>query len=802
MGSYGQTIFGTVSSENSALPFVTIVNLNNGESSFSNELGQFNILINSTNDSILFEATHFKPSIFLADSIQKKPNVVLVKDIQILKQVTITVSNDFAKRIAKQVIQNRKKNTILNKDFSAQMYTKILLSKINPFTKDSSLVKLNEQVSMIQFQYPKNWRETKLGYNQHEVEKQNREGFINHFGNEKEARQYGGISKTNEVFYHNISDINFNFYESFILIPKISQTPFISPFGNLGLLSYHFKYNSTYIQNGKKIHLIEVIPKRKDESIFWGIAQIEAQTWKIKSLNFNLNPKRTLNFNSFTIIQQLDSINGNNFIKDQSIYFSFKKNKESHYENVHSVFSNHVFSEQTIQQKNRIQFTTDSAYNRNAKYWNAKRPFNLKAKELTFIETIDSVKRIKNSINYIKNEDALKNKVTFWEVLFSGIDHYNTPKGYKWFISPLIAQANIFGIGGVRHVFNGNYAKTFDNKNLLELGGKTNFGFSNKDMVADVELKYTYAPKHFAQFKFRGGSEYQMLTFNQNFATILSRSNWIKNNFLELGHFIELTNGLFLDIETGYYNRISISNLTLSDWSEEVFGENNTPLDFSNYNELNLKLSITYTPFQKYEIDGRKKTILGSKWPNFKLKWEQGIPSIFNSIIHYQKLTFGINQSIRFGLLGTTKYSIWYGDYLHTSSVKEPNNTFFRGTDPYLFTHPLVSFQLLGKTHQATNSYFTLNFIHHFHGALLKKIPLIKRTKLESSFGGGALYIDQNNFAHTELFGGIDIPFKIGQVNMKIGGYYTTAYSNYSALSHMIKFGLNVFNPFTNNWEY
>jgi len=153
-------------------------------------------------------------------------------------------------------------------------------------------------------------------------------------------------------------------------------------------------------------------------------------------------------------------------------------------------------------------------------------------------------------------------------------------------------------------------------------------------------------------------------------------------------------------------------------------------------------------------------------------------------------------------LLGTSKAKSWYGQYLSTNHVEIPNYSFFRGTDNYFFSHPLYTFQLLGETYSSLRNYISFNYIHHFHGAICKKIPYLKKTKIEAVTGGGILYINDNNLQHTEIYNGLEIPFRLGETQLKFGGYYAIAYSNYSNLLNMFKFGLNVFNPFTNKWAF
>ena len=85
---------------------------------------------------------------------------------------------------------------------------------------------------------------------------------------------------------------------------------------------------------------------------------------------------------------------------------------------------------------------------------------------------------------------------------------------------------------------------------------------------------------------------------------------------------------------------------------------------------------------------------------------------------------------------------------------------------------------------------------------LIKKIPLISKSRLETVAGGGVLFINDGNFKYSEIYSGLEFPFKLWDTKFKIGAYYSVAYSNYSNLNNMFKFGLNIFDPFKNAWMY
>lgn len=791
--------------QNNCVPFASIHEQGTSNGTFANSQGEFKLVVNSIEDTLIISSTGYESKKIIAKSLLTKNTVNLLKNANSIGVVTVSTKRDLAKSIIKNVISNRKINDNYENFFSSNLYTKSTLNK-EDLNQDRNIDTLRlsfaEKFSKLEYSNGK-WKETKLGVKDLSAKQKPKGVYAQRWGSSAKRRLMDSKTKSN-LFYANISDGNFNFYNSTITIPKLAQNPFISPTGPLAFTSYNFFYSGSFYENETLIHKIKVVPKRKEESVFSGQVQIADSSWHIVSVELEMNGKKLRKYNSFKIYQRYIPFMGRKILDRQEFFFFYRAGIEpiSFHGTVYSKFTDYSFKEQKIKIGNLSREVVDSAKSRSNDYWETKRSIELSNKEQEFISSADSLEKLKKSDKYIRFQDSLKNKTSLLEFVFTGVDHYNTKKGVKWKIDPLMKQARVFGIGGYRHALGGQLLKEFKNKNELFVNTTVNYGFKNNDLLSDGTLKYTYAPKKFAQFRISAGSKYQMLTYMQNLSSLFSRGNFIQNNYLEGGHFFEVFNGLFFDLNMKYMKRSSIAGLTLSDWSEDLFGNENDPETFEDYNELNLKAQLSYTPFQKFAIDGRKKTVIGSKWPTFHLGWEQGVPNFLSSKIDYQKLLIGCDHSFKFGLIGTTKANVWFGQYLTAKNIELPNYTFFRGTDNYFFSHPLYTFQLLGKTHNSLNKYVSLNFIHHFHGAIIKKIPFVKRTKLEAVTGGGALYLNDNNLQHTEVYNGLEIPFKIGETQLKFGGYYAIAYSNYSNLSSMIKFGLNVFNPFTNKWAF
>jgi len=84
----------------------------------------------------------------------------------------------------------------------------------------------------------------------------------------------------------------------------------------------------------------------------------------------------------------------------------------------------------------------------------------------------------------------------------------------------------------------------------------------------------------------------------------------------------------------------------------------------------------------------------------------------------------------------------------------------------------------------------------------MNKIPLIKKLKLQAAVGTGVLLIEDADFRHSEVFAGLEWPFRIRRQMMKIGVYYAISDSNQSDLTGEIKIGFDFFNSWTNKWTY
>jgi hypothetical protein len=224
---------------------------------------------------------------------------------------------------------------------------------------------------------------------------------------------------------------------------------------------------------------------------------------------------------------------------------------------------------------------------------------------------------------------------------------------------------------------------------------------------------------------------------------------------------------------------------------------------FNDYQALISNTALSYTPRQKYMREPTQKVVLGSRYPTFSLTHRKGWNRMLTSDIDFDYLEIGAEQNLLLGTLGNSRYNIMVGKFVNSRDLRYVDLKRFRQSDPYLYSDPLRSFQLLDTSLSATNWFFEAHYIHHFNGAMINNIPFIKKTGLRTVAGAGIMYIRESNYRHEEIFGGLERIFKLGpRRRLRIGVYGVLGQSNYSPLNTDFKISFDVIDTWKREWSY
>ena len=811
---------GTVTGEDGkALPYVSVFVENTTYGVATNLKGQYFLELENGTHRVVYQFIGFEKQV-VEVTIQGKNKVqdVVLKASQVeLNEVRISADKrDPAYPIIKNAIRSRKKYLRQFETYKAETYSKASLEKelVKPNKKDlkDTLLDLNakqklnfiESKSTYWYKDPGKVKEIKSGYRDLAEEGANQVSVSVSF-DEDGGGYYNAPIPNPYLFRTDLSQPGFVFYKTLMDVPSLGEVPFLSPIGQGALLSYKYRLEESFMENDLLIHKIKVMPRRKESALFEGHVFIVEGQWNLKAVDLRIDRSAMRYYAYFQVIHEYEPVLDSIWVLEREEYlYNLREGRHRILGNTQIIYDQHQINPEISDKffRNELRITLDEAVDRDSAWWNENRPITLKIEEIEYVHEQDSIRTYHKSEEYLAEQDSITNHHNAWDYLLNGITFRNRFKKRTLWFYPLINQLRPFAVGGYRHAIGGGYNKEFSKAYRLIVDYELNYGFLNEDLRGFGRASYLYQPKKFGRLYAKYGNIYDMINGYESLESTFSRGNYVQKTYYGIGHEMEISNGLFLDVEGEYADRESIRDLRLADWSGELFGENNIPVDFDGYREVLLDVEVTYTYGMKYNTEPYRKVNLGSKYPTAKLKYKKALPGIANSVIDYDFVELGLEQDFQVGAMGESRWKVFAGRFLRGDSIQFVDFKFFRGSDRYFYSNPLRSFQLLGPSISTKNEYFQGHYLHRFNGTLMNKIPLLRKLQLESVVGGGILVVRDNNFRHAELFTGLEMPFRIREQLFKIGVYYVGSDSNHSEIDNSIKFGINFFNSFTNKWEY
>jgi len=665
-----------------------------------------------------------------------------------------------------------------------------------------------ESNSITSFKRRNTYKETILAHNDYVLKSNSTVVVSADFSNPNSILPSQVIEYNPYIFFEKVEDGDFDLYQNLIELPKVSGTPIVSPFAANAFLNYKYSLNNIFEEDGQKIYDIQVEPRFKEAPLFSGKLFIIDSLWVVKSMDLSINPSAMQYFKAFRIIEDFVQVDGRWVVERREFTYTINdfpfivmgNTRVNHTEYEFDVeFDNKTF-------KNVVMEYDEEAFDKDSAYWAEIRPIQLKPEELAFIHVQDSITKLLESDTYIDSVNADYNKLRFWDFVLSGVGFRNREKKREIYINPLISQVQPFGIGGYRHKLGGTYSKEFENAQDIKLDGDIDYGLRNKDVKGQLGVEYTFFPKHFGSLRVAGGDTYDFVTMEQSITNFLSRGNYVRKTFFGVTTRYELINGLYGRFTFDYSTRRDISNIEKAPWAEKLGEALNWSeiVPYETYTVSIFELELLYRFKQKYILKGNKKLVIGTEFPELRLTFKKGIPNLFNSDVNFNFLEIGASDKVDFGTFGDLKWDVEAGTFFgkSASEVQYIERKFIRGSDLFFFSQPLMTMQLLDSTFNTTRPYLQAFAIHHFNGAIMNKIPLINKLKLQLVAGTAALFIEQEDYAHIEFYAGLERIFKIKAQLFKMSAFYVVRSNGEPSVNLNFKFGFDFFNSFTNSWSY
>jgi hypothetical protein len=825
----GQHLNGVITNlEGQPLPFATVYIKNTTYGVAANSYGEYFIELKQGKQQLVFSYVGYSASEkeININGTSQFLNIQLTPSSEELRELEI-VSNtkNKAKEIIKSVKKNKKQFSIGSFNFKYNQYTKNSIEKRqiksiyndqdsnSKLSSDTSInvnykndiLKFIESYSTIYFQQPNRYYWDYSGYHDFADTKNEQSYTVSAdmgFGEYQIVPEYE--SEDEREVLNELMDIHINLYDNNIALPNITEKAIVSPLGFNGFIYYKYDLEGSFYNKKNKIYKIKVTPLFKGEPLFEGLLFIEDETFRIASYELKVSGPK-LNYEEFHLIEDFSMVKPSfNFSKRKVIDYTIKEGKYKVIGNIKTVLKNHQINNNLPEyfSKNQIKYFNDSIQLRDSIFWSKIRSIELKENELSYIKHTDSLRKEYQSEKHLLKQDSIMNKITLGRLVFAGLFHRNRYKGNTFYLEPFVSQFNFFGIGGYRHRIGWHFDKNFANNNKLELNNEIDYGFRNKDPKGNIELAYNYSKKRFLRTFISIGDRYTLINRYASVSSSFSRGNYVRSKHIKVSQRGELWNGLYGEIKLEHAIKSPLIGLDFANWSMQVFGELNNPEEFTEYTKSEIRLQLTWVPFQKFYYKGDRKISLGSDLPTVNLIYRKGLPGIFNSEVDFDYLEIGANDKFKIPQLGTSQWNIQIGSFLNKKNLRIIEWKYFRGSDPIFFSNPLNSFQLLGPTLSTENEFLRANYLHHFEGNILNKIPLLHYLKLQISAGSGIILVPRDDLAHAEVYFGISRRFKIKNQIFKLNTYAVTSANTLVGANYQFKFGINMYDPFNKRWDY
>ncbi len=797
-------ISGTVTDDKgNILPFASVFVKGSSQGTTSNNRGKYFLDIPAGNYTIVCQ--------YVGYARQEKIVVLSAESITIDFQLSIQQTNlkevvvkagaeDPAYEIIRHAIKKRKSYENPLDSFTCEAYIKTLVrsrslpSKIlgKTFSDEDrkdlgvdsegrGIIYLSESLTKIAFKKPDNIKLEVIS------------------GRESGSNGYGFNFPTFINFYNN----NVN-----IFITQLSPRGYVSPIADGALNYYKYKFLGSFMEDGKEINQIRVIPKRRFEPLFSGTINITEDDWRIHSLDLMLTKDYQLEIVDTLTIKQIH-VPITPLVwrtQNQVVNFSFNKFGIDVNGNFLNVYSNYDL-EPRFRKKyfNNVVVKYDTGVTKKSfAYWDSLRPVPLAPEELEDFRTKDSSFNSRNdSANLRKTADSLRKKqgrITVMNIFFNGIrrSDYDPIKPFSISVQPLLPLIEYNTVEGF--VVNGeaSFLKEYKNTgNSIEFVPHIRYGFSNTHLNAWASLNM--AKRKFATdlngealsrsaWTISGGK--RVSQFNPDnpigpvmneLYTLFFRDNYMKiyeNYFGSLQYRKRFDNGFRVTASLLYEDRLPLNNT--SDFS--FFGSKdkaftpNYPYEIINQNfQPNQAfiggIDLQFKPGQRYIEFPDNKLSIGSKYPTLALSFRMGIPDVLGSNVNYEKWQFSLWDNVNFKLKGVFKYRFGIGGFLNTKSVYVMDYQQFNGNQTFYASPYLNSFQLAPYYQNATTAslYGVGHIEHHFDGMLTNKVPLLRNLQWNLVVGSNAFYVNQEN-NYVEIFAGLENIFKLFRVDV-IGSY-------------------------------
>ncbi|MBK8362662.1 MAG: carboxypeptidase-like regulatory domain-containing protein [Bacteroidetes bacterium] len=468
----------------------------------------------------------------------------------------------------------------------------------------------------------------------------------NDFKEEMISSKVSGSART--YSFNQSADVLINLYDNIVNLSGITPRGIISPISANAFFSYKYRLEGTFIENGKTINKISVIPKRRSDPVFTGTIYIADDDWYINSADLFITKDQQMEFiDTFRMRETFMTIDGDKilpFNHQLSYSFSFVGFKGDGV--VIGVFNNYLLNGAKPEgfAKGEIMKVNAGSNKKDSLYWETVRPIPLTNDEAVDYHRRDSAQVIKESKPYLDSLDRVNNKFTAGALL-KGYYWDNSFKKRSYGITSPLLETGFNTVEGWNSRIDGTFYQSYgeDEAKEFSINSTLRYGFSNTHWNANTLITYRYSKIKNASVTLDAGTDVQQ--FNpaepispliNSIYTLFGEKNFMKlyeRRYADLTYRSEITNGLDWKWNIEYSQRERLSNT--SDYKvrdiegreytlnvpDVLTGTTGFPVHEAFVVELETRIRIG----QKYISRPDSKYNLGTKFPTFRIAYRKSI---------------------------------------------------------------------------------------------------------------------------------------------------------------------------------
>ncbi len=513
-----------------------------------------------------------------------------------------------------------------------------------------------------------------------------------------------------------------NIYDNYI---SLFLKNFISPVAGTGLFSYKYYITDSALIDNQWCYKLVFKPRRKQEFTFVGNMWIHDTTFAVKQFEMHIAEDANINFiNELVLKQEFTLVNNRYWMvskdelisdfnvsaRDSAKNIGFFGNKTTTYRN----FIINQPMEKDFYSTPVLTSIVKNADDRSEEFWSAARHEGLTERESKIYVMIDTLKTL----------PVFNTWVDIIEMMVSG---YYVHGKMEW--GPYMSTYSYNQLEGHRFRISGRTSNHFSKK--LMLHGYVAYGLNDEQIKYGTGFIYMLGKNPRRVLSASTKHDIEQLGQSQNaFREDFLLASLFRRNPADKLSLVNEYEGFY---EHEWFNGLS-NTFSLNQRSIWSSGRIPFSLDCANGDclrqthilqttEIGLKTRVAVG--ERFIMGEFERTSLGGKWPVFELNYTYGIPGLFSSDFEYHRAQISIKHWFNVLSWGWSRYGIEAGKIW--GKVPYPMMKIHPGNETYVFDE--TAFNLMNYYEFVSDQYVSFYYTHHFVGAFLNKVPLLRKLK-------------------------------------------------------------------------